>query len=157
MSPALCFTEEPYEMENSEEKINKSEIEAEPPKIVKHIKWFWLYGKDNKLIVFIFIIVILLLFFKNDIINLITKKDISLSSKIENVDQNQPSMDTIPDVTSAKREVLIESKKQLIPTTTLIDVSDNSVGKGLLVPGYFLLTASPTSHIPERFLRNPYF
>jgi len=52
--------------------------------------------------------------------------------------QKRPSMDTIPDVTKAKREVLITSIKQLESGSNLKDVSK-------YVPGYFELTASPTS------------
>jgi len=58
--------------------------------------------------------------------------------KIENQSQKRHSMDTIPDVSKAKREVLIKSKEQLKSTSNLTDVSTH-------VPGYFVLTASPTA------------
>ncbi len=125
-------------MENSENKLNKNEIEAEPPKIVKHIKWFWLYGKDNKGIVLIFILVILLIFFSSDIKNFILKKDNSLPAKIESADQNQQSIINIPDVSTAKREIFITSIDQLKPRSNIYDVSKS-------VPGYFEFTASPSS------------
>jgi len=59
-------------------------------------------------------------------------------AKLENQRQENYSMDTIPDVSKAKREVLITSKEQLNSTSILFDVSK-------YVSGYFELPASPTS------------
>jgi len=60
------------------------------------------------------------------------------TSEFEKQSQKKPLMDIIPDVTKAKREVLIVSDNQLKPRSNLYDVSTN-------VPGYFEFTASPAS------------
>ena len=129
---------------------NKSikEIEPEVPIILKNIKWVLLNWKDH--LGLLFIAAILLLFTMTSLITFIGNSYKS-SSKINN--PKHPNEDVlkkdailsptesniiVPDVSRAKKETLITSLQQFNDKVGLVDVST-------LVPGYFELTAKPSS------------
>lgn len=116
-----------------------TEIEPEPPKLVKNIKWLWLYGKENKGLVIASLVALLLLVVVLPQIKIFgsgREKD-RPRPEVPNAELSKKSpLDATPDITQAKRAVLIVSRDQFVHKPELVDVSTD-------VPGYFEFTAPP--------------